>query len=91
MYFNLAYRTFKSKINAYGYKQDARREAVTFEVYKMLSDYHGFVPFIGPNISYENLSISESDNGDAPKNYAFKGFKPGITFGWDIRPDRLQS
>jgi hypothetical protein len=91
MHFNLAYRTFKSSIDAYGYKQDARREAVTFEVYKMLGDYHGFVPFIGPNISYENLSINESDNGDAPKNYTYKGFKPGITFGWDIRPDRLQS
>ncbi len=91
VHFNVAYRTFKSSIDAYGYKQNARREAVTFEAYKMLGDYHGFVPFIGPNIGYENLSINESDNGFAAKNYTFKGFKPGVTFGWDIRPDRLSA
>lgn len=91
VHFNIAYRAFKSYINAYSYKQDAQRKAMTFEAYKYIGDYHGFLPFIGPNVGYENLSINESDKTDTPKNYTFKGWKPGLTFGWDIRPDRLQS
>ena len=91
MHLNLAYRSNGSSISAYGVSQDANRQSITLEAYKFLADYHGFIPFIGPNVSYENLSVVEKDGTNAPVTATYKGFKPGITFGWDIRPDRLQS
>jgi hypothetical protein len=87
---NLAYRTFKSDIDAYGYSQKARTRLLTLEAYKFLFDYHGFLPFVGPNISYTNLSIDEKDRTNPAISNNFKGLKPGVTFGWDIRPNRLQ-
>ena len=91
LHVNLAYRSNHSSISGYGVSQQAVRQSVTLEAYKFLLDYHGFIPFLGPNISYENLSVTEKDGALDPINPTFKGFKPGITFGWDIRPDRLQS
>jgi outer membrane protein W len=88
---NIAYRTFKSSINAYGYSDQVKRKSLTLEAFKFVGDFHGFSPFVGANINYENLSVTEKDREAAPKAYSFKGFKPGLTFGWDIRPDRLQS
>ena len=88
---NIAYRRFKSDVEAYGYTQQARRSAVTVELFKFLGDYHGFIPFVGPNLGYETLQITEQDFGQIQETPSFKGWKPGITFGWDIRPDRLQS
>lgn len=88
---NIAYRQFKSKIDAYGYTQTAQRKALTVEVFKFLGDYHGFIPFAGPNISYEQLLVSESDFGVDKGRTTFRGWRPGLSFGWDIRPDRLQS
>lgn len=49
------------------------------------------VPFVEPNISAENLSAVERDEPAHPQTYAFRGLRPGLTFGWDLRPDRLQS
>ncbi len=90
LHVNVAYRNFKSNIGAYDYSQNAERKALTFELYKYLFDYKGFVPFVGPNISYENIGITETDGKAATLTSSFKGWKPGLTFGWDIRPDRLQ-
>jgi outer membrane protein W len=88
--FNIAHRTFKSEISAYGYTEKTKRTATTFEVFKFLGDYHGFKPFIGSSVGYENLSVTEGNKNQATQTYTFKGFKPGLTFGWDIMPDRLQ-
>jgi len=88
--FNLSYRRITSEIGAYGFSQKLVRKAVTFETYKFLGDYHGFVPFAGLAFSYEDLSVRETDITDVEIS-TFKGVKPGIVFGWDIRPDRLQS
>jgi len=88
---NIAYRTFKSTINAYGYHQNAKRTAITLEAYKFLFDFHGFVPFIGPSLSYESLTVNEKDGNNATATNTYKGIQPGITFGWDIRPNRIQS
>lgn len=88
---NVAYRRFKSEIDAYDYTQTARRRALSVEVFKFLGDYHGFCPFVGPNLSYEQLRVQESDFGLDKGVHTLKGWKPGLTFGWDIRPDRLQS
>jgi hypothetical protein len=90
MHLNLAYRTNKSTLKGYGLTQDVKRRALTLEAYKFIGDYHGFLPFIGPNISYENLNVNETDGIKSPISSHFKGVKAGLTFGWDIRPDDLQ-
>jgi outer membrane protein W len=90
MHVNLAYRANSAKLSAYGLTNTLKRKALTFEAYKFLGDYHGFLPFIGPNISYENLTVNVQDGVKTPVSGSFKGIKAGITFGWDIRPDDLQ-
>ena len=81
----VAYRQNSSVVAAYGYEHKATRRAATIEAFKFLFDYHGFVPFVGPHLSREQLSVRGSVRGDATL------WRPGVTVGWDIRPDRLQS
>lgn len=86
---NFAFRNIKSTLKAYGHKQVAKRTSYTLEAYKFLFDYHGFVPFVGPSVNYEVLQLSNTIDG-ATTFDNWEGVKPGITFGWDIRPNRLQ-
>jgi hypothetical protein len=48
------------------------------------------VPFVGPSVSYEWL-FAEQNNGSNKYQGQFDGVKPGLTFGWDIRPNRIQT
>lgn len=84
------YRGYKSKTAAYGLEQQLQRRALTLEAYKFVVDYHGFVPFVGPALSYESWSAETKLNGAVVAEGEFQGVKPGLTFGWDIRPNRLQ-
>ncbi len=84
------YRRNKSEIAAYDFNQLATRTALTLETYKFIGDYHGFAPFIGAAISYEQLLVNQVQDG-VNTDGSFEGFKPGITVGWDIRPNRIQS
>lgn len=88
---NLAYRPYRTSSNTYGVIQRAERQSLAFEITKYLFDYYGFDPFIGPVISYENLAFKESFEGLATINISEKKVSYGITFGWDIRPNRIQS
>jgi hypothetical protein len=81
---NLAFRRNSSEVAGYGYEHTARRTSVAAEAYAFLFDYQGFVPFIGPHVSHEWLRVEGDANGTTSR------FAPGLTFGWDIRPDRLQ-
>ena len=87
----VGYRGYGASTRTYGAIQQLKRKSILFEVTKSLFDYHGFVPFIGPVISYENLSFKESFEGT--KTVDLKGNKLGygLTLGWDIRPNRIQS
>jgi hypothetical protein len=57
------------------------RTSLAIEGYKFLFDYHGFVPFVGPSIMVDRLSV------DVNKVNQANEIKPvlGIVFGWDIR------
>lgn len=88
---NLSYRKINSGLSAYGLHQELDRRALTLEAYKFLFDYNGFVPFVGPALSKEWLSVDEYDEGNLTAQGAFNGIKPGITFGWDIRPNKLKA
>ncbi len=87
---NLSYRSYASFISAYGYQQRIARRAFTLEAYKFLFDYHGFVPFIGPFISWDRWSLRESDQGTLVNDQTKQHVLPGLTFGWDIRPNDAQ-
>lgn len=86
---NIAWRRYGSEIAAYGTTQNTTRRSVALECYKFLGDYHGFVPFAGPALSHEKLVVNESTAAGDTRQQAQK-ICPGFTFGWDIRPDRLQ-
>jgi hypothetical protein len=88
--FNISYRNMKSELSAYGFIQLAKRRALTFETYKFVCDYNGFDVFIGPALSYEWLSVIETNQSAITYSEKYHGIKPGITFGWDIRPNNLQ-
>ncbi|GAB4408820.1 MAG: hypothetical protein OHK0039_12100 [Bacteroidia bacterium] len=88
---NLAYRAYAEGRRAYDYEQLLRRRSVALEAYKFLFDFHGFVPFVGPHVSWDMWRFEEKDLGQTVHSQTDARLLPGITFGWDIRPDRLQS
>ncbi len=90
---NLAagYRSYSSSTNAYETTQVVKRRSVVLEATKFIGDYHGFVPFIGPALSWEKLSFEESNTETGDRLLEDDFWTYGLTFGWDIRPNRLQS
>ena len=87
----ISYRGYGASTNTYGAIQKLNRKSFLFEATKYLFDYHGFVPFVGPTISYENLSFYENFEGQLTLNTSEVKFGYGLIFGWDIRPNRIQS
>jgi hypothetical protein len=87
---NLAFRNINSKQTAFGLEQTARRTVYTFEAYHFLADYHGFAPFLGATLGYEQLTLTD-DFGQTQNTYKSAAIKPGLIAGWDIRPNNLQS
>ncbi len=88
---NLAYRNIKSEISAYDYLQRVERNALTLEVYHFFADYHGFAVFAGTAASLENLKVIEKHPNQPIISKSNQSIKPGLVFGWDIRPNRLQA
>jgi len=88
---NLAYRANRSERSAYDQEQILRRRSLALEAYKFLFDYHGFVPFVGPHLSREWLELEEKVDGESVFQDSDQRWAGGITFGWDIRPNNLQS
>jgi len=87
----IGYRGYGATTDTYGVIQELNRRSILFEITKYLFDYHGFVPFVGPAISYERLSFMETFEGQKTFDIGEQKFGYGITFGWDIRPNRIQS
>jgi hypothetical protein len=80
-----AFRSMKQVREDGGRKLTVQRNSLALETYKFIGDFHGFVPFIGGGINFENLNIDEHEKNESftkTKNV----FTPNITFGWDIRP-----
>ncbi len=87
----LNYRGYGTSADVYGAKQTLKRRSFGLELTKYVLDYHGFDPFIGPIITNERLSFSESFEGVRTQDKTESKIDWGITFGWDIRPDRNQN
>ncbi len=77
---NLSYRTYRGEYEGFDTAIKTRRHSIGVESVKFLFNYHGFVPFAGPILSYENLRTSI--NGTV---YNDNKLALGLTFGWDIR------
>ncbi len=86
----IGYRGYGTSTNTYGAIQQLNRKSLLLEATKYLFDYHGFVPFVGPTISYENLSFKENFEGQRTFDVEDNKLGYGLTFGWDIRPNRIQ-
>jgi len=87
----LGYRGYGTSTDTYGVIQNLRRRSFLLEATKYLFDYHGFAPFLGPTVSYENLKFREEFEGDLTYNLTQNKLGYGLTVGWDIRPNRIQS
>lgn len=81
---NLALRRMVSVVDGHGFRQTATRTAITAEWFFFLFDWHGFVPFLGPNIGQEYLEVRQD------RRWQESRVNVGVTAGWDIRPDHLQ-
>ncbi|TDB65306.1 hypothetical protein [Arundinibacter roseus] len=88
---SVGYRGYGTSTNAYGAIQLLNRKSFLFETTKYLFDYHGFTPFLGPTISYEKLLFWENFEGSKTIETTNNRIGYGLTFGWDIRPNRIQS
>ncbi|MCU0359471.1 MAG: hypothetical protein MUF75_01945 [Bacteroidia bacterium] len=86
-----SYRAYSDGTDSYGALQKVKRKSLALESAKILFDYHGFVPFVGPSISYEQLSFEEEFEQVPTQQVSKNQMAYGILFGWDIRPNRLQS
>lgn len=84
----LNYRTMTQKQSGYGVSRRYRRHSLSLDAFKMLADYHGFVPFVGPGISGEWLSFRETGGADGPRTGRSFETAFSLLFGWDIRPVR---
>lgn len=87
----LSYRAYGDGTEAYGAIQKTKRTSLAFECSKFLFDYHGFVPFVGPSISLEQLSFEEEFEQVQTQKVSNHQLSAGVLFGWDIRPNRLQA
>ncbi len=90
MQINFAYRNISSEINAYNFNQKTNSKSLTLEAFKFIFDFHGFVPFAGISISKEWFNVIEK-NQNLKNSSSKNGIYPGFTFGWDIRPNRIQT
>lgn len=77
---NLSYRTYGDRFEGFDQEISIRRHSVGIESVKFLFNYLGFVPFVGPALTYENLRATV--NG---VDYQESKAALGIVFGWDIR------
>ncbi|WMN06919.1 hypothetical protein QYS48_34265 [Marivirga arenosa] len=92
LHIGFSYRDYSSNSNSYGLEHVIRRKSVAFEAFKFFWDYNGFVPFIGPSISYERWGAAEFENDVMTNEVArTRMISPGIIFGWDIVPSPLET
>jgi len=92
MHVGFTYRNYSSHALSYNLHHIIRREALSLEAYRFLTDYNGFVPFVGVSLSGERwatgLFINDQQEGETVRTQLFS---PGIIFGWDILPSPLET
>jgi hypothetical protein len=84
----LSYRPIRQIREAFQFTQYLRSQQLSFDAYKFLFDYHGFVPFVGGGIGYGFTQLTEEDFGARVLSLAHRAWYPSFLFGWDIRPGK---
>lgn len=84
-----SYRPLKQEETAFDYLFRLRKNSYAFEAFHFFADYHGFVPFIGPYLSYDRYSLKEQDFGRTVTNVNREEIGYGLVFGWDIQQSKL--
>jgi hypothetical protein len=87
--FPTTWRRIRDASSGYDQQRSWSRQSVSVEAIKMVADYHGFVPFIGPGLSVNWLDFTETD-GDTLQTRSDTAITPEIVFGWDIRPTNAE-
>ncbi|MEM8890435.1 MAG: hypothetical protein AAGD28_20835 [Bacteroidota bacterium] len=82
----LSFRPMSQRRSAFDFDQQINRRSLILEAYKFVGDYHGFVPYFGLGLSYENLSLTEMDGENMITDLTQNKVSPAFVFGWDIRP-----
>ncbi|MDZ7899141.1 MAG: hypothetical protein U5N85_14100 [Arcicella sp.] len=85
----ISYRNPTFGNESFGVKQVIEKQSVVFEMFKFVTDYSGFTPYVGLNVGFDRLKFTEesaSRNLSINKNI----INPGLTFGWDILPGKTQ-
>jgi hypothetical protein len=91
LHFNIAYRNYTNKMESFDTDLTYQRRSIGLECYKFIADYHGFVPFVGPIISYDTNQIDVNVGGVPDLDIDDDGLRFGLTFGWDIRPTEIEA
>ena len=92
LHLGLSYREYTARSASYGIDHLIRRTSIALEGYKFIWNYKGFVPFIGPSISFERWGVAEFDQDvqTIPTQWT-RRVSPGIIFGWDIVPSPMDT
>ncbi|MBK6564406.1 MAG: hypothetical protein IPG18_04270 [Saprospiraceae bacterium] len=77
---NMAARYMSQNIKAFDTKIHVTRSSFALEAYRFLFNYRGFVPFVGPSLNLEYLTL---DHKERIKVNDTK-LALGIVLGWDI-------
>jgi hypothetical protein len=81
---NLGFRPIRQNTQAYGFKQTLHRDVIALEYDQYLFEFQGFYPYIGVGVSYNALSVRETDNGRTVTDQSAKRFAPAFALGFDI-------
>lgn len=88
----VSYRNYTSSVESYGLEHLIRRQSFSIEGFKFFWNYNGFVPFIGPSISFDRWATGEFEGhvqlGETQRK---EMISPGIIIGWDILASPLET
>lgn len=88
----VSYRDYTSRVESYDFENLIRRRSFALEAFKFFWNYNGFVPFIGPSISFERWAAGEFEgNTQLGQTQRKQMISPGIIFGWDILASPLET
>ena len=85
---NISSRFYSVSLSGFDVYQKVNRTSFGLELYRFVGDYHGFVPFIGPILTYEIINGLEIESGKTVFNHGSNFLSGGVIVGWDIRPKR---
>ena len=88
---NISYRKSNSTLSAYGSSQSYIRQSATIEAFKYLFTFKGFSPFLGGNVSFDNIRVIDKDNVTTYLDIKRKLINSGLTLGIDIKIEELKN